>query len=379
MPRILNSRKFRSLLPYLLFAIAVLIAYKVVNELDFLVGIVGQMWSILTPFFYGFILAYIVNMPCEGVKGLLEKSNSGFIAKRKRALSVIIVFFIFAVILSLVINLIVPAVSRSVSLFIANFPAYYENARHMVDYINGMELFGLYINVDAVVKLFQDMLHNSGLQYFSSSVNALISVSSAIFKGFLAIVSSIYFLVEKEKLQAFLCRLLKAFTSSRAYEVTIGCADKINNNFKQYIKTQTIDGCILGGIVTIELFIMGSPFALILGIMLGIVNYIPYFGSIFGSLVAVVIVAFTQGLTVAAIAAVVILITQQIDGNIIQPRLMGGSFALSPLLIIVSITVGGAAAGLLGMIVAIPIVAFLRDILESVILYYEGKKARQSG
>jgi predicted PurR-regulated permease PerM len=91
-----------------------------------------------------------------------------------------------------------------------------------------------------------------------------------------------------------------------------------------------------------------------------------------------VVVLFTQGLGMAAIAAVVLLITQQIDGNIIQPKLMGGSFSLSPLLVIISITVGGAFAGILGMIAAIPIIAVLKEMLDSIIEYVNRKKLERA-
>jgi predicted PurR-regulated permease PerM len=111
--------------------------------------------------------------------------------------------------------------------------------------------------------------------------------------------------------------------------------------------------------------------------MLGILNYVPYFGSIIGSIIAIIIVTFTQGLTPGIITAVVLLITQQIDGNIIQPKLMGGSFSMSPLLIIISVTVGGAFAGILGMIIAIPIVAVLKDALEDLINYREQQQQKQ--
>jgi len=126
--------------------------------------------------------------------------------------------------------------------------------------------------------------------------------------------------------------------------------------------------------VTIELFILGSPYFLILGILLGVLNYIPYFGSIIGCFIAIAVVAFTQSIGMAALAAALLLVTQQIDGNIIQPRLMSGSFSLSPLLVIISITIGGAFAGMLGMIIAIPVVAVLKDMLESIIEYFERKK-----
>jgi predicted PurR-regulated permease PerM len=142
-----------------------------------------------------------------------------------------------------------------------------------------------------------------------------------------------------------------------------------------YIYTQTIDGMILGTMMTIVLAIAGSPFFLLLGLMLGIINYIPYFGSIVGTAIALVVVAFTQGLGIALILLPIMFIIQQLDGNFIQPKLMGGSFSLSPLLIIVSVTIGGAYAGILGMLMAIPIVAVLKDILDSVVEYRAKKKA----
>jgi predicted PurR-regulated permease PerM len=209
-----------------------------------------------------------------------------------------------------------------------------------------------------------------------SPINALFGVSSAIFTGFLAFISSIYIPIEKEKIKAFLCRLLGAFTPDTFCNATIEYAGKLNRNFKQYIFIQTIDSCILGTIVTIELFLLRSPYALLLGIILAVLNYIPYFGSIIGSGIAIIIIAFTQGIPMAGIAALVLIVTQQIDGNIIQPKLMGGSFSVSPLLVIISITVGGVIGGVLGMIAAIPIVAVLKNMLENIIIHFEQKKIK---
>jgi len=353
--------------------LAIIGAYRITGEIGFFADIVKRIWWIITPFFYGFILAYIVNIPCGGIQKLLAKSKIGFIVRRKKMLSIFLVFILIVLILSLILNLVIPAVANSISLFITDFPVHYANALRFVEYINGMDLFGIYISIDLIIEWFQEMLHFS-MENVSSSINAIVGVSSAIFRGFLAFISSIYILVEKDKFKVFLRRLLRAFTSNGVYGVIMHHSGNLNKNFKQYLYTQTIDGCILGTLVTIELYLLGSPYFLVLGIMLGIVNYIPYFGSIIGSIIAVIIVMFTQGLATGAITAVVLLITQQIDGNFIQPRLMGGSFSLSPFLVIVSITIGGAFAGVLGMIAAIPIVAVLKDIFESIIVYYERKK-----
>jgi len=370
----LEPEKLKSLLPYFLLALAVIVTYKVVSQISFFANIIGGLWKIVTPFLYGFILAYIVNIPYGGIKKILGKSRNKFIGKLKKPLSIIITLIFFALIILSVLYLIIPYIYKSISFFISALPVYYERIQYTIEYINNMEIFGIHISAEGILHTLQEMFQDISVENFSSTVTAIFGVGSAIFTGILALISSIYILAEKQKFKKFLGRMLAAFTPDNIHRSILDYAGKLNKNFKRYIHIQTIDGLILGTIVTIELLILRSPYALFLGIMLGIVNYIPYFGSIFGSIIVVIIVAFTQGIMIAAIAAVVLLITQQIDGNIIQPRLMGGSFSLSPLLIIISITVGGAAAGIFGMIAAIPIVAVLKDILENIIKHYERKK-----
>lgn len=372
---IFSSKKLKSLLPYFLLAVAVIAVYKIVIELHVVVGVIQAAWRIITPFFYGFLLAYVVNVPCGGIQKLLGKVKIKFIRKRKKPLSIILVFILIALVLYSVLNLVIPTVYSSVSYFVSQLSTYYANVLQFVEGLNEMEFLGIDLSAERIVSMLQNMFQDISFESLASPINALFGVSSAIFTFFLAFISSIYILLEKDKFKEFLSKMLKAFLSAPAYNAVLKYADRLNLNFKRYIFVQTIDGCILGTIVTIELTILRSPYALVLGIMLGIVNYIPYFGSIIGSITTVLIVFFTQGFTTALIAAIMLLVTQQIDGNVIQPRLMGGSFSLSPLLVIICITIGGALSGPLGMIVAIPIIAVLKDILDNIIEYYEHKKA----
>lgn len=374
MKKILKSEKIKSLFPYFLLALSIFITYKAITEIKIIIDFIKQVWKIITPFFYGFILAYILNIPCGGIQKLLSKVKIKFICKHKKALSLFLVYIILAITVYLVLNLIIPAISGNISLFTANLPFYYGSIVQFVEYINSFELPGININAVEIVKLLQNFIQNLNVNSLTSSFNALLGVSSAVFNGILAFISSIYILIEKDKIQKYFSRLLKIFTSTGVYNAIMNYTRKLNENFKQYIKTQTIDGCILGTIATLELFVLHSPYFLVLGIMLAILNYIPYFGSIIGTVIAILIVAFTQGFTTMIIASIVLFITQQIDGNIIQPRLMGGSFSLSPLLIIISVTIGGAAAGVFGMIAVVPIVAVLKDILDGIITKYEEQK-----
>ncbi|HWS43461.1 MAG TPA: AI-2E family transporter, partial [Pseudoflavonifractor sp.] len=291
-----------------------------------------------------------------------------------RMLSVVLVYLLSFLVVVLILRILIPSLYRSGSNFVSNFDHYYKGAQNFIDDLNGLDVLNIDISIDKILNTVREFT----LQKLPSSLNTLFNVSTGLLNGFIAFISSVYILLEKESFKKYLDRLMKAFLPENVYHVALKYARNLNMNFKQYIYTQTVDGCILGTIAAVELFLLKSPYALLLGVMLGIVNYIPYFGSIFGSVFTVLVVAFTQDITIAALAAVILLLTQQIDANVIQPRLMSGSFSLSPLLVIVSITIGGAVSGIWGMIMAIPIVAVAKEILDELITHYENRKSIDS-
>lgn len=352
-----------------LLMVSVICVYQLISRIDVFFQGVKIFFQVVSPFFYGFLIAYVLNIPCLRLQLLFRKSRVTFIVRKRKGLSVLITYLLLGVLIYFILMLIVPNVYASVSTFIKNFGTYYNQIDEAVEYINNLNIFGININMEKILADAQSF----GLQNLSASISAAFEMSSAVFKGFLAIISSIYILIEKDKFASYMRRFLKAVAPETVVAFLLKYGHQLNHNCKQYIYTQTIDGCILGTIATIELTVLGSPYALTLGIMLGIVNYIPYFGSIIGSLGAVAVVGLTQGLPKAAITAVILLVTQQIDGNIIQPKLMGNSFSLSPLLVIISITIFGAFWGVIGMLAAIPVVVVLKDMLDDLIDYRERK------
>jgi predicted PurR-regulated permease PerM len=389
-----KSRMAQSILPYLVLAVGAIIAWNVISEFGLFIAFVRRAWFVITPFFYGFILAYIINIPCSAIQRLYGNSKNKFISKRRNGLGVITVYILFVALIALVLSFLIPAIGRSAAHFIDELPDYYEQALEFLYDFEALEFLNIYINYQGTEELPEGVIHWEtadiegflweNMQRFaqrfnldnawSSLVTVFGSAFSLLFNTFLAFISSIFYLLEKEKASEFVCRFFKAFTSSGVFNFIIKYSRQLNKNFKQYIYTQTIDGIILGTVATLLLaFVIRSPYALILGLMLGIINYIPYFGSIFGSLIAVIVVAFTQGIGMGAFAAVIMLVMQQLDGNVLQPKLMGSSFKMSPLIIIVSVTIG-AQWGILGMLAAIPIVAVLKDILDNLIIYFEQKK-----
>jgi len=374
-----SAKKLKSLYPYFLLAITIIIANRFINEFTFFIDATARMWSIITPFFYGFILAYIANIPISSIQRLLAKSKNNFLVKRQKMLSILIVFIIMLLLIALTLNLIVPSIVDSIAFFIANVSVYWDGVLQFVEYFNTLGLFDLYIDEEFVLTILGDIFADFSFEILLQPLNAIVGAGTALFNGVIAIISSIYILIEKDKFKNYLHNMLRVYTSEGVKNAIVLHMGRLNENFRQYIRTQTIDGIILGSMATVLLLFVGSPYALVLGLMLGIVNYIPYFGSIFGTLIAVIVVLFSQGFAMGALAAGMLFVAQQIDANVIQPRLMSGSFSLSPLLVIISITIGGAFAGIFGMLIAIPIVAVLKDILDSITAYYDQKKSKDDG
>lgn len=374
MKRLFSKSMIRRILAGLLLAILIILAYKTIMSPGEIITALRGIKSTLSPFFYGFLLAYVLNIPCSGLQRLLKKTKAPFLIRHRKGIAISLVYLLLALLIFFVLRLIIPTAYESILLFINNFDSYYRRAQELLDGINSISSLDLNLSIDSLLPA----IRNFSIDNLFSSINTIIGVSSGLFSGFLVLICSIYTLIEKDKFKAFLKRMLKAFVPDTVSNTFVHYADRLNLSFKQYIYMQTLDGCILGTLAGIELALMGSQYALILGIMLGIVNYIPYFGSIIGSLVAILVVMFSQSLPMGLLALVILLITQQIDGNIIQPKLMGTSFSISPLLVIVSVTVGGAAAGVLGMIAAIPITVILLDILEDILAHFERKKTGMS-
>jgi predicted PurR-regulated permease PerM len=375
----------RSLVPYFILAVGIIITFRLVSEIGFFSEIFGRFWATIAPFLTGAIIAYIMNMPCCAIQRLLEKTGNNVIIKRSRGISVLILIIITLGIITLMLNWIIPAAYSSIVDFIGELSRHEQTFRGWIATLNEWGLLA-FLNeserdgeIDGLIALVMDTLQNFDFENLPRIILAGFgSTFSALFHTFLAIVSSIYLLMEVDKLRAFAMRLTAAITSARTNEVILKYSRKLNFNFRQYIYTQTIDGLILGGIMTVFLMlVVRSPHFLILGLILGILNYIPYFGSIVGTAIAVIVIAFTQGFPTAAWAALIMFAIQQLDGNFIQPRLMGGSFSLSPLLVIISVTVGGVYGGIIGMLVAIPIVALLKDIIDSYIEYREKKNKEE--
>ncbi|MFO7887588.1 MAG: AI-2E family transporter [Eubacteriales bacterium] len=204
----------------------------------------------------------------------------------------------------------------------------------------------------------------NGLKYISEYGAGFVrNIGEGILAGFTSFIISIYMLIEKDDLLNKCKKFTKAYFEENRANKIINTFNKGNKIFKSYFNGKILDSFIVGIIVIILFWIFGVPYAALMGAILGFTNMIPYFGPFFGS-VPVIIVSLFIDPPKALLALIIILVVQQIDGNFLDPKIVGKAIGVSPFWVITAVTVGAVAAGPLGMILGVPTVVLIKTILE---------------
>lgn len=354
-----------------IFALLLMVTFRIVNNFDAILETIGNFFSIISPFIIAIVIAYFLNVPCTKIADLIRKfSKNTFLARRSRGISVLIIYISLIFIISTALSYVVPIIVVNITELINLIPMFYQSA---IAFIGELQLD--FIDTDQIMSNFNLDAILAGIGSNVASIGQYAAVvTSGIINTFLSVIISIYVLLYKDTLMELAGRIVRlvirkesSFNSVKSYLHTS------NEIFYKFIYTQFLDACILGTLATIMLTLLGVQYALTLGILLGVCNMIPYFGSIFASVLTTIITIFTGGPAMGAITGMSLMVLQQIDGNIIGPRLMGNSLRLNPIWIILSITVGGAYFGVVGMFVSVPIAAMLKLVLNNFMEAYERK------
>lgn len=357
------------------FAVAVIFVYKTLDNFNDISIWFGKLLSILMPFLLGILLAYLFYIPCRQIEKLYKKIKFKFIQKRSRGLSVVTVYILAVLLLILIIYIIIPALSKSIMELASNLPGYYQNA---ISYIENLPEDSI-IKKETIqegIKSLQsiDITKILILDNISAYIKGVVGIANSIFSIFVTIIMSIYILLERGQILAFLRRLNYALFKKETAKKIGSYFMKANDVFFKFISSQILDGIIIGIIVSIAMWIMGIKYWILLGFMIGLFNIIPYFGAIVAVAIATLITIFTGGFSKAIWMLIVVVILQQLDANIINPRIVGNALKLSPILVIFSVTVFGAYLGVLGMFLAVPIIAIIKILVNDFIDYRISKK-----
>ena len=348
---------------WLLIAITVVIVYKMLDNFSSLQAWFGSFFRILKPFLIGILISYILFIPCTKIEKLFKKSKLKQIAKRPRGLSVIATYIIFVLILIIIMNWIFPILRDSVVELVNNIPGYYETIVNKYkelpeDSILKSDIIKEKVteisNID--IKQFLSINNEKILEYIKS----IIDIFSGIFDVFVSIIVSVYILLQRTTIINALRRFVRAIFKKETYETIDKYFTKANQVFFTFISSQLLDAVIVGILTTIAMMILKVKYAPLIGFTIGLFNMIPYIGAIVAVSIGILVTFITGGFGKALAMAIVVIILQQIDANIINPKIIGSSLEISPLLVIFSITIGGAYFGILGMFLAVPIAVVLK-------------------
>lgn len=375
-----KTRTWTKWLYWFTFAIAVIIIYKTVDNLGQITNWIKNLLSILAPFALGILIAYILYIPCMKIESLYKKIKKvKIINKKARPLSIFTVYLIAFILIVILINFIVPPIIQSIIDLTNNLQYYYETT---ISKINELPEDSFW-KTEVITRIIQeiqniDIKQIINVEQLAQYAQGAINFAGKIFDTFVTVVVSIYVLNSRSEILAFFRRLVGAIFKPKAYKNINKYFHRTNEIFFHFLSSQFLDAIVVGVLTSIAMSILGVKYAVLLGCMIGLFNLIPYIGAIIAVVIAGIITLLTGGISQAIWMLVIVTILQQIDANIINPKIVGNSLKINPILVILAVTVGGAYFGIIGMFLAVPIIAVIKVLIEDFIEYREQLKIEQN-
>lgn len=366
------NHRYMSICRYALFVIfAAVIIYMVMSHWKDTVGAVANLFHILTPFLLGVLIAYFLNPLVKRIDGCFRK----WITKEKypkvtRVVAMILSYVIVLGFIAVAFVFVIPQMGQSIQELTEKLPAMYKT---ITAELAKLEKKYPDIDLEAVSNQLGSMVPNL-VSYGTNIVGNIIpmvysvsvSIVTAAINIVLAIVISIYMIYSKGKFRYQAKRVVYAIFPENKGDAVCRTFRECNDIFSSFLISKAIDSLIIGCLCCIVMNILQLPYAVLLSVIVGITNMIPYFGPFIGAVPGVLIYLCTDW-EAALVFAIMILILQQFDGIILGPRLLGQSTGLSPIWVIFAITVGGAYFGVLGMFIGVPVVAVIAFLINKLL------------
>ncbi|MGM7685070.1 AI-2E family transporter [Cytobacillus sp. Hm23] len=353
--------KDRKWYQYLLFLFAALVLWKFVDNYELVKLTVSSFLSLLSPFFIAFGIAYLL-------KALVDYFEGQF--RMNRIISITAVYLLFFSFIGLIFTFITPIIIDNIGNLISNFPKYISDTNDWITkYIVNNELFEKYGVTSYVNTYANDLFMKIGEftnLFLNKLADWLISLTSTAFNILIGIIISIYMLKDKEAFGIGAKKMVKALLTERYAKSILQFFSNLDEVFSKFLVGKLLDSLIIGILCFIGLLLLNVPYALLISLIVGITNMIPYFGPFIGMVPAVIITLFNDPIQ-ALWVAIFIFGLQQFDGYYLGPKILGDKVGLSPVWIILAIIIGGGTMGVIGMFIAVPIVAVIKTTVEDLV------------
>lgn len=349
------------------------IIYMLLNNWSDTKKFIYDLFGVLAPFFAALLIAYFVSP----IVGKFESAIQKYITKGKherivKIISMVLAYITFIGFIIIAFVFVIPQIGESISELTSNIPVVYD---HIVDWLKKLHDQYPMIDVNKITDRLNEMVPDIvdyGTNIVSNIVPMIFSVSVSIVRTFInvifALIISVYMIYSKSKFRYQAKRVIYAIFDETRGDIVCRTCKECNDIFSAFLISKAVDSLIIGCICCVLMNILKLPYSVLISVIVGITNMIPYFGPFIGAVPGVIIYLCTSPKEVI-IFVIMILVLQQFDGLVLGPRLLGQSTGLNPMWVIFAITVGGAYFGVLGMFIGVPTVAVIGFLVNKAIKY----------
>ncbi len=322
-----------------------------------------------SPLIAGGIIAYLVNTLMSFYeRHYFVKSKKKLVEKSRRMVCMVLAFLTLLLLLAMLIYLVIPELGASIGLLVnkglPELTRWMSQSETLVELIPE-ELMRELQTMDwkATLESIASVLWSGVGSVVGTVANAISSIFSGAVMFFLGLVFSIYLLLGKERLCSQAKRMCQAYLSERWYQKLLHVVSVLNSCFHNYVVGQCMEAMILGLLCAIGMLILRLPYAAMIGTLIGFTALIPVAGAYIGGAVGVILI-FTVSPIKALIFLIFLCVLQQLEGNLIYPRVVGSSIGLPGIWVLAAVTVGGSLMGVVGMLLGVPVAAALYRLLQ---------------
>lgn len=340
------------------------IGYKFIDNYEYIFTVLKSFYSIVTPFIYALVFAYVLNP----VMKLFEKRF-----KLKRGLSILLTYVSILGIIALIAVFVVPNIMDSIVSMISEVPWYMTTVQDWInklmenkDIYSALKETGLVDYLSAITSKTGSMV----VGMLESSISSIFVIATNMVKIILGFLIAIYVLLDKEMFKEHAKLIICMIFKRERGEKIVGWIKLYNKMIGMYVGTKALDSLIIGLLALVGLVVMRAPYSILIALVVGFTNMIPYFGPLVGEIVGGVVGIFVSP-TMALMIVIYLLILQQFDAWYLEAKLVGKKVGVRPFLIILAVFVGGGLFGPVGMILGSPTMATIKIMYDKKVEAYK--------
>ncbi len=340
----------------LLVLFSALIIYSVFNH-EVILSMLSGIYAMLSPVITGLAIAFVLNIPLKFIEGrlLVFMDRSDKLRKKKRLFSILLTFLATIAFFIFIVAIIIPDINTSIELLNERAPIY---ANQVIELVNSLieeynleeTLINIGIDWQSIISTGADIATG----FLTAIIGEIGNISASVINTVISTIIAIYLLADKENLIANLKLTIKAFTPSKISSKLFEVFTFSNTIFTNFVTGQILEAAILGTLVFIGMMIFSFPFPLLVSVVIGLTALVPIFGAYIGAFFGAFIILLVSPLQ-ALWFIIFVTIVQQIEGNVIYPRVVGTSIGLPALWVITSIMIFSYLFGIPGILLGVPV------------------------